>query len=78
MKEVATYMMLVLGGNESPSEADVKTALEAVGAPRRPRGFAPSPAGQAEAAARATVAAPPRAGATGPAAGPRPRPQACA
>ena len=35
MKYVATYLMLVLGGNESPSAADVTTALEAVGAAQR-------------------------------------------
>lgn len=31
MKHVAAYLLLVLGGNESPSAADVTTALAAVG-----------------------------------------------
>jgi len=31
MKHIATYLLLVLGGNKSPSVADVKKALEAVG-----------------------------------------------
>ena len=31
MKYVATYLMLVLGGNATPSADDVKTALSAVG-----------------------------------------------
>eukprot|EP00518_Triparma_eleuthera_P003625 CAMPEP_0182463512 /NCGR_PEP_ID=MMETSP1319-20130603/7502_1 /TAXON_ID=172717 /ORGANISM="Bolidomonas pacifica, Strain RCC208" /LENGTH=113 /DNA_ID=CAMNT_0024663061 /DNA_START=11 /DNA_END=352 /DNA_ORIENTATION=+ len=32
MRHVAAYMMLVLGGNESPSAADVSSVLESVGA----------------------------------------------
>ncbi|KAG7339058.1 60S acidic ribosomal protein [Nitzschia inconspicua] len=31
MKELAVYMMLVLGGNAAPSKDDVTTALSAVG-----------------------------------------------
>ena len=31
MRYVAAYMLAVLGGNESPSEADVKKILSSVG-----------------------------------------------
>lgn len=31
MRHLATYMLLVLGGNATPSKADVTTALAAVG-----------------------------------------------
>ena len=31
MKYVSTYLMLVMGGNDSPSAADVTAALEKVG-----------------------------------------------
>jgi large subunit ribosomal protein LP2 len=31
MKELSTYMLLVLGGNATPSAADVKAALNVVG-----------------------------------------------
>lgn len=31
MKEMAVYLMLILGGNASPSKSDVATALNAVG-----------------------------------------------
>ena len=31
MKELAVYLMLVLGGNATPSKSDVETALSAVG-----------------------------------------------
>ena len=31
MKHLAAYLLLTLGGNSSPSEADVKKVLESVG-----------------------------------------------
>ena len=31
MKEIAAYMLLVLGGNDSPSAADIAKVLEAGG-----------------------------------------------
>jgi large subunit ribosomal protein LP2 len=31
MKHIAAYLLLALGGNESPSAADVKSVLESVG-----------------------------------------------
>ena len=31
MKHLATYMLLVLGGNDSPSKDDIKKAMSAVG-----------------------------------------------
>jgi large subunit ribosomal protein LP2 len=31
MKHLAAYLLLTLGGNESPSAADVKSVLESVG-----------------------------------------------